>query len=94
LDRDPREIPAVLAEWILTYGGHDAGARGSMDSLCTAAVQALNQARSRPGRDREAASALLAADALLTAACAMSSEAEDPDAALVRITGEVGDGGG
>lgn len=90
----PQGIPAVLAEWMLIYGGHDANEGGTADSLRFAARRALNNVRSRRGRDREAAYALLAADAFLTAACAISSEAEAPDAALLRIAEEVGDAGG
>ena len=42
----------------------------------------LGEALKRPGRNREAAFYLLAADALLTYACEASVEHDDPEAAL------------
>jgi len=59
---------------------------GSFDAvLATAARARLDDARSRPGRIRENAFHLLAADALLTYACEAALESEDPEAALLRI---------
>ena len=42
----------------------------------------LDEALARPGRVRESAFALLAADALLTYACEAAVESDDPDGAL------------
>ncbi|TVR64466.1 MAG: hypothetical protein EA422_07020 [Gemmatimonadales bacterium] len=76
------------------YGDHDPAEHGATNGLRVAAERSLNQAQSRPGRDREAAHALLAADAFLTLACAEAAEADDPDAVLLSISGKMGDGGG
>ncbi len=53
--------------------------------LATAARISLDHARSRPGRIRENAFELLAADALLTYACEAALESEEPEAALLRV---------
>lgn len=58
--------------------------------LAESARVRLDAARLRPGRDRDAAFELLAADALLTYACEAALEADAPDEALSALI-EVGD---
>jgi hypothetical protein len=52
----------------------------------------LEEAVTRPGRDREAAYRLLAADALITYGCEAASEAADIRAALREVLGRVSRG--
>lgn len=56
--------------------------RALLATLDVAARDRLDEARRRPGRVRESAFALLAADALVTYACEAALELEDPEAAL------------
>ena len=63
-----------------TTESEDAGAQ-----LLKAAGAALDAARAKPGRVRESAFHLLAADALLTYACEACLESPDPGAALERV---------
>ena len=53
--------------------------------LVKAGLVHLEEAAARPGRDREAAYRLLAADALITYACEAASEAADVGVALEEI---------
>jgi hypothetical protein len=75
--------PEILEEWIRRYGlpAED----GSGDGVLDGAVKALHAALDRPGRNRDGAYALLAADALLTRACQEAARAGDPEAELVAI---------
>ena len=77
--RRPAPPPAV-EEWARRFGGTSLEARG--EPLVEAAAAALGHALAHPGRSREAAYALLAADALLTGACEDAAEAADPEAEL------------
>lgn len=85
------ELPGPLADWIGRFGGLE-HMEGDPHTEAEAALRALREALARPGRDREGAFALLAADALLTEASRGLLEAEDPEGALialmVRIAGE------
>jgi hypothetical protein len=89
--------PDELKQW-LTIDDRSAGEGGASltGPLLKAASVHLEEAASRPGRDREAAYRLLAADALITYACEAASEAADVEAALEEILervwtqGEVG----
>jgi hypothetical protein len=71
----------------------DRGGRSVSESLLEAGVVHLEKAVARPGRHREAAYQLLAADALITYGCEAASEADDLRGALVAILGRVGTGG-
>ncbi len=78
-----------LSEWIRRFG-----AAGPGESASDAGLRALEASLERPGRDREGAWALLAADALLTEACeeAVARAVEDPEErleALLRRVSEV-----
>lgn len=78
--RRPQPPPA-LAAWI---GALDIGGSAG-DGLLRGAAAELRRARSRPGRVRESAFSLLAADALLTWACEVALEDPDPEAALASV---------
>lgn len=58
------------------------------EALASAALAALDRARGAPGRVRESAFHLLAADALLTYACEAALGANAPDAVLERLVKE------
>lgn len=73
--------PMDLASWLQP----DAGAGSMSQRLSLLARTALDEARSRPGRIRESAFQLLAADALVTYACEAALEESDPPAALRAI---------
>jgi hypothetical protein len=60
------------------------------DLLAQAGLDALDQARSAPGRVRGSAFHLLAADALLTYACEAAVEGDDPEAQLEGILRRAG----
>ena len=64
-----------------------------IETLVAAALRALAVAESRPGRDREAAFALLAADGLMTLAVERLSEAEDPAEGLKDLVEQIVAGG-
>ena len=73
--------PMDLERWL-----HAEGESGSMTERITLLARAaLDQARARPGRIRESAFQLLAADALVTYACEAALEEGDPRAALRTI---------
>ena len=73
--------PMDLGPWL-----HADGESGSMTERITLlARKALDEARARPGRLRESAFQLLAADALVTYACEAALEQADPSAALRAI---------
>lgn len=85
--------PAVLEEWIDRWAGpggttrprsaaREVGEHESPSDLLPRAIRALEHALARPGRDRDAAQALLAADHLLTLACERAADAADPETAL------------
>jgi hypothetical protein len=59
-------------------------------SLTKAGISRLDEARARPGRDRESAFRLLEADALLTYGCEAAVESDDPEVALRRILAVIG----
>ena len=74
-----REPPAPdeLRAWLKMPDGGPAAER-----LLGVGLLHLEEAVARPGRDREAAHQLLAADALITYACEAASEAGDVRGAL------------
>jgi hypothetical protein len=72
--------PAELLEWVRTYAG--ASPDGEADELLAGVRRALRHALMHPGRDREAAFSLLAADGLLTFAVERLADAEVPEARL------------
>lgn len=81
-------VPAELARWIGRFGT-TALDEEDAEVLTSGAVRALREALARPGRDREGAFALLAADALLTEASRRALEAPDPAEALAAMVGRV-----
>ena len=89
LDARRPPAPEGLAPWLgPRVDGADAaaGADGDIEATLRArAFAALDRARAVPGRSRESAWWLLAADALLTYACEAALEADDPDACLERL---------
>jgi len=61
-----------------------------VDALAEAGRVCLERAQRRPGRDREAAFHLLAADAFFTYACEAATETEDVEAALRGVLSRIG----
>lgn len=84
-----RHPPAVmdLDRWFSGrgYGDPDSGAEARAATLTALASTALAAARERPGRVRDSAFHLLAADALLTYACEAALECEDVEGTLLRV---------
>ena len=80
--------PAELTAW-LKISSEELDPEVEVGSLPKALVNAglrhLESAVARPGRDREAAHQLLAADALVTYACEAASEADDVEGALAEV---------
>jgi hypothetical protein len=74
-------VPEALEQWIRRFAGLE-GKDGDADDLAAGGIRALREALARPGRDREGAYALLAADALLTRAAEAALDDPDPEAAL------------
>ena len=73
--------PMDLERWLRADGES-----GSMTERITSLARtALDESRARPGRIRESAFQLLAADALVTYACEAALEESDPAAALHAI---------
>lgn len=81
------DVPERLGAWIERFGG--AAAAEGAEGATEAALRALREALERPGRDREGAYALLAADALLTEAAEKLLAADDPDGALRALVARV-----
>lgn len=90
-------VPDSFVRWVERYGevpeevdsrsgGEDrpsvAPGAGLCRELGIRGVRALGEALERPGRDREAAFRLLAADAYLTWACEAAVELGEPETAL------------
>jgi len=69
--------PAPLATWL---DGVETGEDATATELLRVGLGELNTARSVPGRVRESAFHLLAADALITYACEVALEGEHPRA--------------
>ena len=82
-ERPSAGVSPELLEWIERFGGVVGGAEPG--DLCDAALRALDEAAVRTGRTREAAFALLAADALITEAVGRLAETEDPEAELLSL---------
>jgi hypothetical protein len=83
-DRHPPPV-VPLDRWTRTAGVVEDGDR--VDMLTMLATSALESALARPGKEREGAFHLLAADALLTYACEAALETNDVEGALLRILG-------
>jgi len=81
IDARRAAAPMDLGRWL-----HADAESGSMTERITLLARtALDEACSRPGRVRESAFQLLAADALVTYACEAALEEVDPPAALRTI---------
>lgn len=98
--RTPR-APDELKAWLRVSdggvdpdGGVDLHGRAASvtESLLMAGLLHLEEAVTRPGRDREAAHRLLAADALITYGCEAASEAADIRGVLREVLGRVSSG--
>jgi len=74
--------PAPLAAWL---EGVPVSGGTTAEVLLRAGLDELDAARAAPGRVRQSAFHLLAADGLLTYACEAALEVDDPRNALVRI---------
>jgi hypothetical protein len=86
LDRRRPRPPVELERALLDADdGAGDGGRDPTEALAERARGRLGRALGRPGRVRESAFELLAADALLTYACEAALEAPDPDAALTGL---------
>ncbi len=84
--------PDELKAWLrIPDGGTDpdGGLTSVPESLLKAGLHHLEEAVGRPGRDREAAYQLLAADALITYGCEAASEAADVRGVLSEVLGRV-----
>jgi len=75
--------PAAIVEWMERFGW--TSDMSEVGPLRDAALRALAEALARPGRDRDGAFALLAADGLLTWAMEDAADAADPDAELMEL---------
>ncbi len=84
-------VPPELIGWIRRYGGVELDAEG--DALAEGAFRALDHAAARPGRMRETAFALLAADALMTEAVDRLIAGEDPGARMRELVERLARGG-
>ena len=84
-------VPAELRDWMDRYGGVARGA--GADALADGAFRALTHALSQPGRSREAAFALLAADALMTGAVDRHLAGDDPAARIRELVERLAAGG-
>ena len=96
----PAELRAAV-EAGLDVGADAGGAARSappssppVELLTGAAVARLTAALERPGRVRESAFDLLAADALATYACEAALDADDPGPALARLGRRLLESGG
>ena len=83
--------PEVVREWLQRWAGVTPEATSA--EAVDAAARALAAALARPGRNREAAEALLAADALLTYAVEDAADASDPESALGALLQRVAEAG-
>ena len=90
--------PEELKAWLkISDGGKDpdggvdpdGGLASVAESLLKAGLLRLEEAVARPGRDREAAYRLLAADALITYGCEAASEEADVRRVLREVLGQV-----
>ena len=87
--------PDELKAWFKIPGDNsdpDGGVASVPESLLRAGLLHLEEAVGRPGRDREAAYQLLAADALVTYGCEAASEAADIRGVLREVLGRVSTG--
>lgn len=81
-------VPAEFQPWLAVDEGadgapqHEDGDRAPASSLELRGFEALRRAVSTPGRNRNSAFHLLAADAYLTWAAEASLEESDPESAL------------
>jgi hypothetical protein len=87
---ESREPPAVMSvePWVgraLGVSGPEALPAALPAALAADARAALDRALERPGRVRESAFHLLAADALVTYACEAALDTEDPEGCLRSI---------
>ncbi len=88
----PDELKAWLK--ILDDGANfDGGVASLPGCLVAGGLAHLDEAVARPGRDREAAYQLLAADALITYSCEAASEAADVRGVLREVLVRVSAGG-
>lgn len=78
----PDELAGTLCD---SLGGVSEIAGPRAEALSEAGRARLEEARAHPGRVRESAFHLLAADALITYACEAALESDDPQASLLRI---------
>ncbi len=76
----PQDAPPELIKWMERFGGSVGDAEP--EALAKEALRALEAALSQPGRNRDAAFALLAADGLMTRAVEQLALAADPEAGL------------
>ncbi len=82
-------VPPEVREWMERYGLVPLDR--SAPELTRGAVRALREALRRPGRVREGAYALLAADGLLTYTIEACLNEEDPEAGLRDVLAILGD---
>ena len=88
--------PDELKVWLKIPGDNsdpDGGVASVPECLLRAGLLHLEKAVGRPGRDREAAYQLLAADALVTYGCEAASEAANVRGVLREVLGRVSTGG-
>ena len=77
--------PADLAERVTRSAREQPADVDRISALVREACDRLDAARARPGRVRESAFELLAADALVTYACEAALETDDPVVSLREI---------
>lgn len=84
------EAPDPFVPWLERYDASEDGAPRAV--LEERGVRALRDAMARPGRDREAAFRLLAADGYLTYACEAVLDLDEPEPALRELLRRVATG--
>jgi hypothetical protein len=86
----PSGAPAELLEWVRRYA--DVSPEEDIDKILAGVRRALRHSLAHPGRDREAAFSLLAADGLLTLVIERLADSADPEAriraAVAALAGE------
>jgi hypothetical protein len=84
------DVPDEFRPWLEPGGGASEGEVPT--ELARRGLVALSEAAGRPGRDREAAFRLLAADAYITYACEAALEDTEPERAPEELVGRIAAG--
>lgn len=89
--RIPR-VPTVFLPYLRRdFRGEEGKRELGREALTESGITALGRALGRPGRDREAAFHLLAADAFFTYGCESAALEDDPPGALRELLDRIGE---